>query len=160
MKISTIIFLVLVVAAIGWTVFRYFWEKRRQEQVDKTGTVVYATFVSSEPVKFLGRVQGDIAKITLRLQDPGSTETREVTLRSRTDPRQRMQPGMRIPVVIDPNDPKRIYPASPESAKRAVATGSRMERRVMESQLRSPGRKGPQMPSGYQPPSSTMRPRR
>ena len=160
MRISSIIFLVVALGAIGWTVFRYFWEKRRQQQADKTGTVVYATFVSSEPVKFFGKVQGDIAKITLRVQEPGAAEPREVTLRSRTDPRQRMQPGMRIPVVIDPKNPKRVYPASPESAKRAVATGSRMERRVMESQLRSPGRKGPQMPSGYQPPSSSMRPRR
>ena len=160
MKISTIIFLILVVAALGWTVFRYFWEKRRQQQADKTGTVIYATFVSSEPVKFFGKVQGDIAKITLRLQEPGAAEPREVTLRTRTDPRQRMQPGMRIPVVIDPRDPKRVYPATAESAKRAVATGSRMERRVMESQMRSPGRKGPQVPTGYQPPQSSVRPRR
>jgi hypothetical protein len=68
-----------------------------------------------------------------------------------------MTPGMRIPVVIDPKDPKRIYPASEESAKRAVATGSRMERRAMQQQMRTPGRRPPNPPSGYQPPPSTLR---
>jgi hypothetical protein len=71
-----------------------------------------------------------------------------------------MSPGMRIPVVIDPNDPNRIYPASEESAKRAVVTGSRLERRVMQQQMRKPGRGVPNQPSGYQPPQSTLRRRR
>ncbi|HVG26806.1 MAG TPA: hypothetical protein VM865_04295 [Acidobacteriaceae bacterium] len=157
MKISTIIFLVLMLGAVGWTVFRYFWERRRQQRVDREGLVVYAALVSCEPVKFLGRPQGDLEKVVLRVQEPGQTETREVTIRTRIDSRQRMEPGMRIPVVIDPKDPKRVYPASAESAKRAVATGSRLERRVMQQQMRRPGRGVGQQPSGYQPPQSTMR---
>jgi hypothetical protein len=70
-----------------------------------------------------------------------------------------MTPGMRIPVVLDPKNPKRVYPATEESAKRAVATGSRLERRVMQQQMRHP-RRAPNQPSGYQPPPSTLRPRR
>jgi hypothetical protein len=71
-----------------------------------------------------------------------------------------MSAGMRVPVVIDPQNPKRVYPASEEAAKRAVATGSRLERRVMQQQMRKPGRGVPQQPSGYQPPVSKVRPRR
>jgi hypothetical protein len=96
-------------------------------------------------------------KIVLRVQEPGQTESRTVTIQTRTQPGQHMEPGMRIPVVIDPTDSKRVYPASEESAKRAVATGSRLERRVMQQQMRSPGRRGPQQPSGYQPPQSKLR---
>ena len=104
--------------------------------------------------------QTDVEKITLRVQEPGSTEAREVVIKTRTQPGQRMSPGMRVPVVIDPTNPKRVYPASEEAAKRAVATGSRLERRVMQQQMRKPGRGIPQQPSGYQPPQSTLRPRR
>ena len=47
---------------------------------------------------------------------------------------------MRLPITIDPKDPKRVLPANAESAKRVVLTGSRIERRMMKSQLRSPRR--------------------
>jgi hypothetical protein len=157
MKISSIIFLVLAVGFMGWNISRYFWERRRQKRVDREGLVVYATFLSSKPIKFLGRLQRDIEKVTLRVQEPNQTETREVTLKTRIDPTQGMTPGMRIPIVIDPKDPRRIYPASEQAAKRAVPTGSRLERRVMQQQMRTPGRRGPNPPSGYQPPSSTLR---
>jgi hypothetical protein len=60
-------------------------------------------------------------------------------------------------VAIDPKDTRRVYPASPEAAKRAVVTGSRKERRTMQSQLRSPSRGGQRPPSGYQPPISKLR---
>jgi hypothetical protein len=63
-------------------------------------------------------------------------------------------------VVIDPKDSSKIYPASEEAAKRAVVTGSRLERRVMQQQIRTPGRGAPNMPSGYQPPASSIRPKR
>lgn len=160
MRISTIIFLVVVVGFLIFNVTRYLLQRRRQKRADREGVVVYATFVSSEPVKFFGRPQRDLEKIVLRVQEPGKTDVREVTLKTRVQPGKHMAPGMKVPVVIDPRDPKRIYPATEESAKRAVVTGSRMERRVMQQQLRNPGRKGPQQPSGYQPPQSTMRPRR
>lgn len=157
MKISTIVFLVLAFGFLTFNIVRYLLERRRQKRADREGVVVYAVFVSSEPVKFFGRPQRDMEKVVLRVQEPGHTEAREVTLKTRVQPGQRMSPGMRIPVVIDPTDSKRIYPASEESAKRAVVTGSRLERRVMQQQMRSPGRRGPQQPSGYQPPQSRLR---
>ncbi|HSU18220.1 MAG TPA: hypothetical protein VLI45_00625 [Acidobacteriaceae bacterium] len=157
MKISTIIFLVVVLGFIGFNLTRFLLERRRQKRADREGVVVYATFLSSEPVKFFGRPQRDMEKVVLRVQEPGSTEARDVTLKTRVQPGKQMSPGMKVPVVLDPKDPKRIYPATEESAKRAVVTGSRMERRVMQQQLRNPGRKGPQQPSGYQPPQSRMR---
>ena len=160
MKISTIVILALFLGFIIWRITAFLLERQRQKKVDKEGVVVYATFVSSEPIKFFGRPQTDVEKITLRVQEPGSTETREVVIRTRTQPGQRMSAGMRVPVVIDPKNPKRVYPASEEAAKRAVATGSRLERRVMQQQMRKPGRGVPQQPSGYQPPQSTLRPRR
>ena len=160
MKLSSIIILALLVAFIVWRVVVFLLERQRQKRADKEGVVVYATFVSSEPIKFFGRPQTDIERITLRVQEPGQTEAREVVLKTRTQPGQRMTPGMRVPVVIDPSDPKRVYPASEESAKRAVATGSRLERRVMQQQMRKPGRGVPTPPSGYQPPISKVRPRR
>ena len=36
-------------------------------------------------------------------------------------------------MVVDPKDPKRIYPANPEAAKRIQITGSREERRQMKA---------------------------
>lgn len=160
MKLSSIIILCLTGGYLCWRIFQFLWERRRQKIADKEGVVVYATFVSSEPVKFFGRPQTDVEKVTLRVQEPGQTESREVVLKTRVQPGQSMSPGMRVPVVIDPKTPKRIYPATEESAKRAVATGSRLERRVMQQQMRKPGRGVPSQPSGYQPPSSAIRPRR
>jgi hypothetical protein len=160
MKISSIIILALCVAFIAWRLITFLLERQRQKRADKEGVVVYATFLSSEAIKFFGKVQPDVEKITLRVQEPGQTDSREVVLKTRTQAGQRMAPGMRVPVVIDPTNPKRVYPASEESAKRAVATGSRLERRVMQQQMRKPGRGVPTPPSGYQPPLSKVRPRR
>src|ERR1700761_348609 len=157
MKISSIVILALFVAFIAWRVTAFLLERRRQKKADREGVVVYATFLSSEPIKFFGRPQTDVEKITLRVQEPGSTEAREVVIKTRTQHGQRMSPGMRVPVVIDPTNPKRVYPASEEAAKRAVATGSRLERRVMQQQMRKPGRGVPTPPSGYHPPQSPLR---
>ncbi|HXS11058.1 MAG TPA: hypothetical protein VN734_00020 [Acidobacteriaceae bacterium] len=160
MKISSIIILALSFAFLVWRITTFLLERHRQKKYDREGIVVYATFLSSEPIKFFGRPQTDVEKITLRVQEPGSTETREVVIKTRTQPGQNMSPGMRVPVVLDPRNPKRVYPASETAAKRAVATGSRLERRVMQQQMRKPGRGVPTPPSGYQPPQSTLRPRR
>lgn len=154
MKTSLIV-LGAILAAVVVAAVRFFLEQRRQKQVDREGVVVLATLVSSEPVKFLGKPQGDLAKITLRLQDPGSTEPREVSLRTRTGP-QAMSPGMRIPVVIDPKNPAKVFPASAEAQARLTATGSRLERRAMQTAMRSPGRQGPQAPTGYMPPTNVL----
>lgn len=160
MKISSIVILALCFAFLVWRITAFLLERRRMKKMDREGVVVYATFLASEPVKFFGRPQTDVEKITLRVQEPGSTEAREVVIKTRTQPGQNMSPGMRVPVVLDPKNPKRVYPASEEAAKRAVATGSRLERRVMQQQMRKPGRGIPSQPSGYQPPPSSIRPRR
>lgn len=161
MKLTSAIFGIALLLVIIVAIVRYFLERARQKKIDAEGTVVYATFVSSEPVKFFGRPQGDFAKITMKVTDPGSTDSRLVTLSTRVPPGQNMQVGMKIPVVIDPKNPKRVYPASPEAAKRAVMTGSRDERRMMQTQLRNPGRRGPQPPStGFMPPSAGGRGKR
>lgn len=160
MKISSIIIIALCFAFLVWRITSFLLERRRMKKMDREGVVVYATFLSSEPVKFFGRPQTDIEKITLRVQEPGSTESRDVVIKTRTQPGQNMTPGMRVPVVLDPKNPKRVYPASEQAAKRAVATGSRLERRVMQQQMRKPGRGVPSQPSGYQPPPSSIRPRR
>ena len=160
MKISSIIISALCFAFVIWRITTFLIERHRQKKYDREGVVVYATFISSEPVKFFGRPQTDVEKVTLRVQEPGSTETRDVVIKTRTQPGQIMSAGMRVPVVLDPKNPKRVYPASEQAAKRAVATGSRLERRVMQQQMRKPGRGVPTPPSGYQPPLSKVRPRR
>jgi hypothetical protein len=159
MKTSLIISIAFLLAALGMLA-RFLLQRQRMKKADKTGTVVYATFLSLEPVKMFGKEQQDLVKVNLRVQDPGSKEPRDVSIRTRLAPGQRFTPGSKIPVVIDPKDPKKIYPASEEAAKRAVVTGSRLERRVMQQQIRTPGRGAPSMPSGYQPPTSSIRPKR
>jgi hypothetical protein len=145
----------LSAVAIGAAV-NFLIQKLRQTTADKKGVVVYATLISAEPVKMFGKAQGDLTKVTLRIQEPGESKSRDVTMRTRVDASQPLQAGLKVPVVIDPKNPKRVYPASPKAAKRAVVTGSRLERRTMETQLRTPGRQGPRPPSGYQPPTGSI----
>ena len=128
MKISFWILLFLLVA-IPVTIF--LWQRWRQKRAEREGVVVYATVVSMEPVKVFGKYS-DMMKINLWVQEPGSTTRREVSLQSRIPAGQKIEPGMMLPVVIDPKDPKRIYPASEESAKRLVVTGSREQRRQIK----------------------------
>jgi hypothetical protein len=142
----------LVLAAASGTM--YLLQRRREQRAQRDGVVVYATLVSSEPVKGFGKI--NMRKIVMRVQEPDS-DAREVSIRTRVEPGQKFTAGAMLPMVIDPANPKRVYPATPESAKRAVLTGSRQERRMMQSQLRSPRRGGPRPPSGYQPPISKLR---
>ena len=132
----------------------YLRQKRRQQRAEKDGVVVYATVLSAEPVGGWAK-RLDMQEIKMRVQEPNG-EPREVTLRSRTAPGQNISPGVRLIVAVDPTDPKRVYPASPETAKRVVVTGSRQERRLMQSQLRNP-RMPQRPPSGYQPPINKIR---
>ena len=153
MKIFWIVLAILVVAFGTFALVNYLLQKRRQDRAQRDGAVVYATVLSVENVKGLAK-RLDVKKISLRVQDPGTTAPREVTLNSRLPPGPQPQPGTKVAVVIDPQDPKRIYPASPEAAKRVVITGSRLERRHLK-----PGqfnRQQPQNP-GYQPPIRTSR---
>jgi hypothetical protein len=143
----------LLLAATSATM--YFLQRRREQAAQRDGVVVYATLVSTEPVKGFGKL-AQMMKIVLRLQEPGGSP-REVFIRTRVEPGQKLVPGTMLPVVIDPKKASRVYPANAESAKRAVVTGSRQERRIMQSQLRSPSRRGQRPPSGYQPPASKLR---
>lgn len=140
MKIFWIVLASVVVAAALWAGINYLLQKRRQKNAEEKGVVVYATVVSIAPVSgWMKRL--DLKKIVLRVQEPDAATPREVTLSTRTAPGQKLSPGMRLIVVIDPSNPERVYPAQAESAKRVVFTGSREERRMMDAQLRSPGRR-------------------
>jgi len=146
-------YLLLILALTSLTM--YLIQRRREKNAQANGLVVYATLVSSTPVRGFSKL--NMRKITLRVQEPDSNP-REVSIRSRVDPKQKFVPGAMLPVAIDPKDPKRVYPASPETAKRVVLTGSRQQRRIMQAELRSPGRRsGQRPPSGYQPPVSKLR---
>jgi hypothetical protein len=144
--------LLLVLAATSGVM--YLIQRKREQAAQKDGVVVYATLVSMAPVTGIGKYT-DMRKIVLRLQEPEG-QPREVTVRSRVEKGQKFTPGAMLLMVIDPKNPERIYPATAESAKRAVFTGSRQERRMYQSQMRSP-RKLPQRPTGYQPPVSKLR---
>ena len=108
-------------------------------------------------MKVFGKLQADFVKINMRVQEPGATEPRDVSMSTRVPANQRLEVGMRIPVVLDPKNPNRVYPASEASAKRVVMTGSRDERRMMQQQLRSPGRAPRQQQTGYIPPNMGRR---
>ncbi len=132
MKIFWIVLAVLVLGYASWALVNYLLQKRRQDAAQREGVVVYATVVSIEPGGRWAK-QLNLKKIVLRLQEPGATSPREVTLRTRVEAGQKIGPGIMLVVVIDPKDPKRIYPANPDAAKRVVLTGSRQERRFMKA---------------------------
>ena len=133
MKIFWIVLLVLVLAFATYALVNYLLQKRRGERAQREGVVVYATVLSMEAIGGLAK-QLALKKIVLRVQEPGETTPREVTLRTRVDAKQKIVPGLKLAVAIDPTDPKRIYPAGPEAAKRLVLTGSREERRQLKAQ--------------------------
>jgi hypothetical protein len=143
---KAIIWIVVAVVVVSVPVAMYFIQRWRQQKIDRTGLVLYATVVAMEPVKVFGKLS-DMVKITLWVQEP-EKERREVALRTRLPAGQKMEAGMRLPVVLDPKNPKRIYPATEESIKRVVLTGPRRERRMMQSG-RGVQRQGG---GGYQPP--------
>ena len=128
MKIFWIGLAVVVLGLAITSLTRYLLQKRRQQRADREGVVLYATVVS---VTRLGGLlkYAEMHNLILRLQDPDAKTPREVTLRTRLPAGQDITPGMKLPVVVDMKDPRRVYPASAESAKRAVITGSRLERR-------------------------------
>ena len=127
-----IVLAVLALGLLSWAGVNYLLQKRRQDEAQRNGVVVYATVLSIEPVGGWAK-QLELKKIVLRVQEPGAAQSRELTLRSRTAPGQKITPGVKLAVVVDPKDPKRIYPANPEAAKRIQITGSREERRQMKA---------------------------
>ena len=133
MKIFWIVLGILVLAFAAYALVNYLLQKRRGERAQTEGVVVYATVVSMEAIGGLLK-QLALKKIVLRVQEPGEPSAREITLRTRVDAGQKVFPGMKLAVAIDPKDPKRVYPAGPEAAKRLVLTGSREERRQLKAQ--------------------------
>lgn len=130
-----IFLIVLAVIALGLAInslVMWLLQRQRQKRAEKDGVVLYATVVSSAPLGGLLKY-ADMQRITLRVQEPGAVEPREVALRTRIPAGQKISGGMRLPVIIDPKNPKRVYPASPEAAKRVVVTGSRLERRHLRT---------------------------
>lgn len=120
----------LIFLAACYPVLQFLYQRWRQKQAEKDGLALYATVRGAEAVKFLGKPQ-PIFKIRLWVQEPGQ-EPREVEMRSRVPAGQRIEPGMKLGVVIDPKNPKRVYPAGADAAKRMTLTGSRAERRLMK----------------------------
>ncbi|MEO6922964.1 MAG: hypothetical protein ABI142_04005 [Bryocella sp.] len=147
MKIAFWIFIVLL--AIGIPVAMYFIQRARQRNIDRTGVVLYASVIAMKPMKVFGKVTPDMVKMTLWVQEPDQ-DAHEVTLKTRVPANQKIEAGMRIPVVVDPKNSKRVFPASEESIKRLVLTGPRRERRVMQSGRGAGSQQRPN--SGYQPP--------
>lgn len=130
MKIFWIVLGVIVLGLAINAGVMYLLQKRRQQRAERDGVVLYATLVSASKLGGMMKY-ADMMKVTLRIQDPGSKTPREVSLRTRMPAGQKVTPGMKIAVVVDPTKPERVYPATPEAAKRAVVTGSRLERRHM-----------------------------
>ena len=130
MKIFWIVLGVVVLGVAINALVMYLLQKRRQARAERDGIVLYATVVSATALGGLMKY-ADMKKVTLRIQDPGTNAPREVSLRTRLPAGQQITSGMRIAVILDPKNKQRVYPASPEAAKRVVVTGSRLERRHM-----------------------------
>jgi hypothetical protein len=107
-------------------------QRMRASYAEKHGVAMYATVTGYEPVKAFGRVS-EVMKITLALQESGKS-MREVVIQSRVPADAKIQKGAMLPIVIDPKNPKRVYPAGEKALKRVVLTGSREQRRQMKKQ--------------------------
>jgi hypothetical protein len=129
MKIVFWLLPILVLIGIG---VRFWLQRQREQKAQKNGIVVYATVLSIEPVTVF-RKPSPVMKINMWIQEPGASR-REVSLSSRIPAGQNVGPGVMLPVVIDPADPKKIYPAGPDAVKRVQLTGSRDMRRRMRQQ--------------------------
>lgn len=133
MKIFWIILAIVVTGLLINALVAYLMQRKRTERAMTEGVVVYATVVSVEKVGGWAKY-AEMKKIVLRIQDVKAAAPREVTLKSRLPPNQKLVSGMRIPVAVDPRKPQRVYPATPEAVKRITLTGSRQERRMMKQQ--------------------------
>jgi hypothetical protein len=125
-------FLALLILAALVVLARFLWQRWRETRAQKEGVVVYATVIALEPVMVF-RKPSPATKITMWLQEPGG-ERRVVSLSSRIPAGQKVDPGMMMPVVVDPRDGRKVYPAGEEAVKRVQLTGSREQRRQMRRQ--------------------------
>jgi hypothetical protein len=128
---KTVIWTLIFLGALT-PVAMYFYQRWRQKRADRVGVSVYATVVSIDDVKRFGKVL-PVKNILLSLQEPGGVR-RAVTLSTRIPEGQEIGPGMLLPIVVDPKNPSRVYPAGAEAAQRAVMTGPRRDRRQMKKQ--------------------------
>jgi len=119
---------IAAVSPLLWFLFQRLLASR----AEKNGVAMYATVTGFEPVKAFGR-ESEIVKIKLWLQESGQTG-RELSLKTRVPPGQKIQTGMMLPIVFDPKTPDRVYPAGAEAMKRMKLTGSREQRRQMRKQ--------------------------
>ena len=133
----------------------YLRQRRAQAKIQAEGLVLYGIVLSAAKItgwlKHLG-----LFDIALRIQEPAQAP-REVKLRTRLPPGQRITPNMSLIVVVDPKKPETVYPATPEAAKRVTLTGSRTEQKLMKAQLKHPRRFHQRTQSGYQPPINKIR---
>lgn len=133
MKIFWIILAIVVAGLLINALVAYLMQKKRTERAMTEGVVVYATVVSVDNVGGWAKY-AEMKKIVLRVQDTKAAIPRDVTLKSRLPPNQKLVFGMKVPVAIDPKNPQRVYPATPAAVKRITLTGSRQERRMMKQQ--------------------------
>ena len=145
--------LALVLAGVG--TFNYLRQRRTAKRAEREGLVLYATVLASTPVGGLMKYL-DMQKMTLQIQEPNQAP-REVSFSSRTQKGQKITRGNRLIVIVDPTKPDRIYPASPEAAKRVVLTGTRQEQKLMKAQLKNPRRFHQRTQTGYMPPIDKIR---
>ena len=155
MKLSLIIMLsILAVVALASGI-NYLRQRRVQAKIQAEGLVLYGIVLSSAKItgwlKHLG-----LFDIALRIQEPAKAP-REVKLRTRLPPGQRITHNMSLIVVIDPKKPDTVFPATADAAKRVTLTGSRTEQKLMKAQLKHPRRFHQRTQSGYQPPINKIR---
>ena len=110
----------------------FLFQRLLASRAENNGDAMYATVTGFEPVKAFGR-ESEIVKIKLWLQESGQSG-RELSLKTRVPPGQKIQTGMMLPIVFDPKTPDRVYPAGAEAMKRMKLTGSREQRRQMKKQ--------------------------
>lgn len=146
--------IILAVLALASGI-NYLRQRRLQAKIQSEGLVLYGTVISSTQVtgflKYLG-----LFDIMLRIQEPAKAP-REVKLRTRLPPGQRITANMSLIVVVDPAKPDVVYPATPDAAKRVTLTGSRTEQKLMKAQMKHPRRFHQRTQSGYQPPINKIR---
>ncbi len=155
MKLTLIITLSILALLALVSGINYLRQRRAQEKIQNEGLVLYGIVISAAKIGGWLKALG-LHDIRLRVQEPAKPP-REVTLRTRLPAGQRITPNLSLIVVIDPKKPERVYPASPEAAKRVTLTGTKQEQKLMQAQLKHPRRFHQRTQSGYQPPINKIR---
>lgn len=154
MKLTLIILGILALLALVSGI-NYLRQRRSQGKIQAEGLVLYGVVVSAAKIGGWLKVLG-LHDIVLRIQEPAKSP-REVKLRTRLPPGQRIAPNLSLIIVVDPKKPEHVYPATPESAKRVTLTGTKQEQKLMQAQLKHPRRFHQRTQSGYQPPINKIR---